>query len=186
MALVRVSMFIVHNILILILDIHDFMKNIIWACVAIYFQRQKSLFIFLGRSLVVTGTEAHFCSTCARVGPKRYHCLPLSPRVTPWKIETSPVSPPPTPNGKEGKFNCYICSPADLRRPDPSLFFLGGISGRERMKYKMQAGANKNQTLIWLSQARWADRVDWYFSWLLALMADGLSVWWWWYTCERV
>ena len=112
---------------ILILDILDVMTNITWACVAIYFQRQKSLFIFLERSLVVTGTEAHFCSTCARVGPKRYHCLPLSPRVTPWKIETSPVSPPPTPNGKEGKFNCYICSPADLRRPDPSLFFLGGF-----------------------------------------------------------
>ena len=45
------------------------------------------------------------------------------------------------------------------------------------MKYKMQADANKNQTLIGLSQARSADRVDtfhdcWHL-WSMVYLSDG-------------
>ena len=77
------------------------------------------------------------------------------PRVTPWKIETSPISPPLQ---MERRGSLIVISAPQTWGDQTPPCFLGGFcwQGNNEINCRL---ANKNQTLIWLCHAVWANRV---------------------------
>ena len=144
---------------------------------------------FLAFSLDWNSSRPLLSNLCQWV-PRDITACRCPSRVTPWKIETSPISPLSPPLQMERRGSLIVISAPQTWGDQTPPCFLGGFcwQGKNEINCRL---ANKNQTLIWLSHAAWVSVQHLVLPnkfgdcWLI-LVVSSLTVHtytgrWWWY-----